>query len=125
MRRLLAMCLLVMRSRQTGVLDCTACMRAHAVGCQESTRTSVAHRRLILEIQQHLLNTVIMVRRGKYGYNPKLCTYRHDANLALSRLDDAGTVGADQSAARLLFQASLDLDHVMLWNACHGRESQI
>ncbi len=51
--------------------------------------------------------------------------YRHDTNLALSRLDDAGTVGAYQSAACLLFQASLDLDHVMLWNACRGRESWV
>lgn len=45
--------------------------------------------------------------------------YRHDANLALSRLDDARAVGPYQPGPRLLLQAPLDLDHVMLRNACH------
>lgn len=46
-------------------------------------------------------------------------SYRHDANLALSRLDDARAVGPYQPGARLLLQAPLDLDHVMLRDACH------
>ena len=46
--------------------------------------------------------------------------YRHDANFTLSRLDDSWAVGPYQAGARLLLQPPLDLDHVMLGDACNS-----
>ena len=40
---------------------------------------------------------------------------RHDADLALLRLDDARAVGSDESALGLLVQMPLDLHHILLW----------
>ncbi len=44
-------------------------------------------------------------------------TYRHDANLALAGLDDAGAVGANQPRFALVLQNLLHLHHVVLGDA--------
>ena len=49
---------------------------------------------------------------------------RHDANLCLARLDDAGTVGANDPALGLLIKVPLDLHHVMLGNALGDRDNE-
>ena len=44
----------------------------------------------------------------------------HDANLAGTGRDDAGTVGADQTGLALSEEGVLDLDHVLLGDTCTG-----
>ena len=52
-------------------------------------------------------------------------TYRHDSNLALSRLDDARTIWSYQSGLILALQCLLYLHHIMLRDACKQGDALI
>ena len=50
---------------------------------------------------------------------------RHDADLALVRLDDARTVRANNSSNVLRSQSMLDLDHVLLRNTIGDDDDEV
>mmetsp|Transcript_50207 Transcript_50207/g.132147 ORF Transcript_50207/g.132147 Transcript_50207/m.132147 type:complete len:342 (-) Transcript_50207:14-1039(-) len=97
------------------------------VGAVERVTADANDHRLAQALRRRLVDGLVrQSARARDDRNLALAVdvARHDANLALARLDDAGAVGADQARFGLREEGLLDLDHILLRDALRDANDQ-